>query len=151
VQLKIPVRNGYTELRAEYIRGRQSATFATSETPGTYPVSGTGVLQPLYVRPFDGAYFTFLQNITQSLQVAVKYDWYDPNRSVKGGDITSLAGFSAADVRYNTLGGGFVYYVNTHVKATLWYDWIRNEKTGIAGYEQDVKDNILTCRLQYRF
>lgn len=152
IQFKIPNKNGFTEFRAEYIMGQQTATASTSETPGSYPVNTAGVIQPLYVRPFAGAYLCFLQNLwSNRLLGVVKYDWYDPNRSVKGKEITAANGFSAADVRYNTLGGGFVYFINVHVKATLWYDWIRNESTGLAGYENDVKDNILTCRLQYRF
>ncbi len=151
VQFKIPNKKGFTEVRAEYIRGKQSAIFATSETPGTYPVSASGAPLPLYVRSFDGAYLYFIQNITNGLQAVLKYDWYDPNKKLKGKEIGTAVGASPADICYNTLGGGFVYYVNAHVKATLWYDWIHNESTSLPGYEQDLKDNIITFRLQYRF
>lgn len=151
-QIKIPNKKGFTEFRAEYIRGQQTSTANTTETPGSYPVNATGVLQPLYVRPFAGAYLHFLQHLgSNRLQAVVKYDWYDPNRSVKGREITAAKGFTAADVRFNTLGGGLVYSINVHVKATLWYDWIHNESTDIAGFTEDIKDNIFTCRLQYRF
>jgi len=152
VQLKIPNKVGFTELRAEYIGGWQTATANASETPGTYPANSAGVLQPLYIRPFGGAYLCLLQHLgSERFQAVVKYDWYDPNSRVKGNEITAAKGFSAADIRYNTLGFGFVCSVNVHVKATIWYDWIKNESTGIAGYERDIKDNIFTCRLQYRF
>ena len=152
MQLKIPNRKGFTELRAEYIRGQQTATAGSSETPGTYPATAAGAPLPLYVRSFDGAYFYFLQHLGNNrLQLGLKYDWYDPNRKVKGKEISAAKGFSAADIKYNTLGGGLIYYINVHVKATLWYEWVQNESTGIAGYEDDLKDNVLTFRLQYRF
>jgi phosphate-selective porin len=86
-----------------------------------------------------------------SLQLVLKYDWYDPNKKVKGKEVDALRGFTAADIRYNTLGVGFLYYINVHVKAFLYYDFIKNESTNIKGFENDIKDNILTFRLQYRF
>ena len=151
-QLKIPNSKGFTEFRAEYIQGLQTATFGTTETPGTYPVDAANKVQPLYIRSFAGAYLCFITNIfSNKLQAGLKYDWYDPNRRIKGKEVTATNGFSAADIRYNTLGGGFVYYINVHVKATLWYDWIKNESTSISGFENDLKDNIFTCRIQYRF
>jgi hypothetical protein len=58
-QLRIANRVGFTELRAEYIRGTQTATAATTETPGAIPLSG-GAPAPLYIRPFDGAYFYYV-------------------------------------------------------------------------------------------
>jgi hypothetical protein len=152
VQLKMPNRKGYSELRAEYIRGTQTATATTSETPGSYPVTATNAPSPLYARPFDGAYFCYLQHLgMDNLQFILKYDWYDPNKKIKNTQVTAAKGFSAADIRYNTLGGGFVYYINVHVKATFYYDWIMNESTAIKGFTGDIKDNIFTCRLQYRF
>lgn len=152
VQYKIPNRKGFSEFRAEYIMGNQTATANTSETPGTYPVTATNAFQPLYVRSFNGAYFYYLQHLGMDrLQLVLKYDWYDPNTKVKGAEITAAKGYTAADIKYNTFGAGLVYYLNVHVKATLYYDWVMNESTGIAGFTSDVKDNILTCRLQYRF
>jgi len=150
-QLKIPNRKGYTEFRAEYIRGLQTATAATSETPGTYPITDN-VLQPLYIRQFDGAYFYYIQHLGRDdLQLVLKYDWYDPNKKVKDEEVKDSKGFTQADVRYNTLGGGFLYYVNVHVKAFFYYEWVSNEKTNVTGYKNDLKDNIFTLRFQYRF
>lgn len=152
IQIKIPNRKGCTELRAEYIRGTQPGTANSSETPGTYPVYTAGVAQPLYVRPFDGAYFYFLQNLFSTQhQLVVKYDWYDPNTAVSGEEISTVRGLSAADIKYSTLGIGYVYYANPHLKVTAYYDMITNESTKLTGYMSDVKDNVFTLRMQYRF
>jgi hypothetical protein len=151
VQIKIPNKKGFSEFRAEYIRGLQTGTETTSETPGSYPVVGTGY-SPLYVRPFDGAYFYYIQHLgsTKSLSI-LKFDWYDPNRLVKGTDIKAANGYTTADVRYNTLGIGYMRVLNAHTKLTLFYDWIMNEETSLTGFTKDVKDNIFTCRVQFRF
>lgn len=151
-QIKIPNKKGFTEFRAEYIRGLQTATAATSETPGTYPTLSTGTFDPLYIRPFDGAYFYYIQHLGSTKHLVVlKYDWYDPNRTAKGTDITAANGYTAADVRYNTFGGGYVRMLNAHTKLTLFYDHIVNEATSITGYTKDLKDDIITCRVQFRF
>ncbi|MBS0028698.1 porin [Chitinophaga sp. 22321] len=155
IQLKIPngPGKGSTQFRAEYIRGQQSSTALTSETPGIIPVTPQGKLQPLYIRNFDGAYLYFIQNLgSDKHQAVVKYDWYDPNKKVSGKEIgVPGAGLTAADIRYNTLGIGYLYYANEHLKFMVYYDWVTNESTELEGYKEDLKDNVLTCRMQYRF
>lgn len=151
LQVKHPDKHWTTEVRGEFIIGTQTATAGSSETPAAYPFIGT-TPQPLYIRQFNGAYFYFLQNVGSSRhQVGVKYDWYDPNTLVAGNQVTAAKGFSAADVRFNTLGFGYIFYVNPHLRAMLWYEMIKNENTAIAGYTTDAKDDNFTCRLQYRF
>ncbi len=155
MQLKIPngKGKGSTQFRAEYIRGKQTATALTTETPGTIPMKSDGSYAPLYIRKFDGAYLYFIQNLASDKhQVVVRYDWYDPNTDVKGKQIGAPdAGLTQADIRYNTLGFGYLYYLNEHLKLSVYYDWVKNEATALPGYEQDLDDNVLTCRLQYRF
>jgi len=154
VQLRIPNGNkGQTEFRAEYIRGTQTATAATSETPGTIPADATGARLPLYVRKFDGAYFYFLQNLgSPQHQLGLKYDWYDPNSDISGHQIGQAGtNTTEADLRFDTFGAGYLYYFNEHLKITLWYDLVRNESTDLKGYTTDAKDDVFTCRLQFRF
>ena len=141
-QLKIKNKVGYTELRAEYITGKQTASATSSETPG---VSFTGT-EGYYVRKFSGAYFYFLQNLGSTHhQIAIKYDWYDPNTAVKG-DAIGKAGtnINAANIKYTTLGFGYIYYITGNAKLVLWYDKITSEKTNLPGYTSDLKDNIFT-------
>ncbi|MFT4061466.1 MAG: porin [Edaphocola sp.] len=143
---------GQTEFRAEYIRGNQPGTLASSTTPGSYPTDGNGAAQPLVTRPFDGAYLYFLQNLGNwKDQIVLKYEWYDPNKRVKGKDISTANGFNAADIRYNTIGGGYLHHINTYLKIVLWYEHPINEKTSLAGYEKDLQDGIFTCRAQFSF
>ncbi len=154
LQFRVPngKNKGATEIRLEYMRGSQTATASTTETPGTIPVSG-GVNAPLYIRSFDGAYLYLLQNLGSPMNlIVVKYDWYDPNKKVKGMEVGAAnSGMTPADIRYNTLGLGFVHYFNANMKVMLYYDYVKNESTSLEGYTGDVPDNVFTCRLQYRF
>ena len=151
VQLRIPNRRGATEFRAEYLRGWQTGTAASSETP-TSLLNAAGQPVVLYTRPFDAAYFYFLQNLgSPAHQIVLKYDWYDPNTGVAGMDVSAQKGFSAADVSYHTFGGGYVWYASPNLKATLWYDHTRNEKTALPAFAKDLPDDLLTVRVQYRF
>jgi len=154
MQLRIPngKGKGATEFRLEYLRGTQTATAATSETPGTIPASG-GINSPLYIRKFDGAYLYYMQNLGNPRDlIVIKYDWYDPNKQAKGKEIGATgSGMSAADIRYNTLGMGYVHYFNPNMKVMLYYDIVKNEGTSLQGYTEDLPDNVFTCRLQYRF
>ena len=152
IQIKTTNQKWATELRAEYIRGLQSGTAGSSETPGSYPVTTANAPLPLYTRSFDGAYLYLLQNIAGKRHLLIlKYDWYDPNTKAAGKDVVATSGYSAADVKYSTAGFGYLYHINSHVKVVFFYDMIMNEETSITGYTKDIKDNIFTCRVQYRF
>ena len=138
---------GKTELRAEYWRGLQPGTAATSVSPAAQPAGAT------YLRKFDGAIFYFLQNIANTKwEAMVKYDWYDPNRLVAGTQIgqnnTNLTG---ADVKFTTLGVGLIRYFTGNLKILAYYDFVKNEKTSLAGYTEDQPDDVFTVRMQLRF
>ncbi len=150
VQLKID--NGkklFTELRGEFIAGTQTGTANNNETPSELQTGSDG----FYARKFNGAYFYILQHIfSPKHQLLVKYDWYDPNTNVKGKEIGAAgSNFSGADVKYNTLGIGYVYNITPTVKSTLYYSKVRNESTDLSGFTEDIKDDLLTIRLQFRF
>jgi hypothetical protein len=148
-QLKIKNKVGYTELRAEFVTGKQTSSSTSTETPGALFTGTDGY----YVRKFNGAYFYFLQHLGNiHHQIGVKYDWYDPNTDVKNDDIGKTgANINAANIKYNTLGFGYIYYITENAKLVLWYDKITNEKTQLAGFTTDAKDDVFTCRLQFRF
>lgn len=149
---QIKVQNdfgGFTELRAEYIYGTQTATAFSSETPNALMNGADG----FYRRNFNGAYFYFLQHIVSvKHQLAIKYDWYDPNTRVKGADIGKAGtNLNAADVKYSTLTIGYNYLVTPVVRLSLFYSIVKNERTQLAGLTSDAKDNVFTGRLQFRF
>lgn len=151
VQVKIPNKVGFSELRAEYIAGTQSGTVSNSESPGVYPVTN-GISQGLCERNFNGAYFYYLQHLGSAKhQLVLKYDWYDPNTKVAGLSIDPTKGFTAADIKFTTIGIGYNYYANTNLKLCVYYAIVNNEKTSLVNYTGDLKDNIFTCRIQYRF
>ncbi len=148
LQLKIRNGWGFTELRGEYWRGTQTSTYASSETP-PLPLGPT---EASYVRKFDGAFFYLLQSIgNPKHQLGIKLDWYDPNTGVKEKEVSTDKGFGPADIKYVTLGFGYIFYINENLKLLLWYDDVRNEKTNLPGFTEDLKDNVFTCRLQFRF
>lgn len=148
-QIKFKTKAGFTELRAEVIVGKQTATSATSETPVALLTGTDG----FYVRKFNGAYFYLLHNIFSNRhQVILKYDWYDPNSDVKANDIgKSGTSINAANIKYNTLGFGYMHYINDNLKMILWYEKITNEKTQLPGFTTDITDDVFTARLQFRF
>ena len=152
VQFKIHHKWGESEFRAEYWFGTQPGTATSTANPGTLPNSN-GALLPTYVRHFDGAYFYFLQNIINTKhQLVLKYDWYDPNIKVSKTEIgKSGTNLTAADIKFSTLGFGYVYHFNPQTKITFYYDIVNNELTNISGTTTDQKDDIFTCRLQFRF
>jgi len=152
IQLATATKSWKSELRAEVISGLQTGTSTTSTTPGSYPIDDKSEPLPYYTRNFNGAYFTFVQTLNSTdNQIILKYDWYDPNSKVKGMDISSARGLSAADVRFDTFGFGFLHHFNPHFKAVLYYDIIKNESTAISGYTDDRKDNVFTLRTQFYF
>jgi phosphate-selective porin len=86
-------------------------------------------------------------------EIVAKYEFYDPNTKVSGNDIVGGGknSFTGADIKYTQLGLGYNYYYDANVKFMLTYNIITNEKTLLSGYTSDIKDNILTVRMQYRF
>ena len=147
VQLKVKEKNGQTELRGEYWFGKQPGSAASSETPSA-PLN-----EPYYLRNFNGAFVYLLQSFGKSKnQLGFKMDFYDPNKDVKNTEIgTAATNFLPADIKYTTYSFGYNYYVNENLKFLCWYDLVKNEKTQLTGYTGDVKDNIFTLRIQYRF
>jgi opacity protein-like surface antigen len=144
---------GHTEFRAEQWSGTQTATRTTSETPAGPVAASTGQWMTPHVRQFSGVFLMMLHRIGKSrTQLGVKYDTYDPNTKVSASAWgTSNSGLTGADIRYATLGAGFIRQVTDNMKVVGWYEWVRNEKTSMAGFTEDLKDNVLTFRVQYRF
>ncbi|MGE5437271.1 MAG: hypothetical protein ACM3O3_08580 [Syntrophothermus sp.] len=144
VNFQMPVL-GNTALRGEYITGKQPGNQNTS----SYYKVGSG---DLYLRDFNGYYAMLVQNLGEQNQLVAKYDVYDPNR--KDNDNTYIN--SAGDMKFSTLGLGWLYYFDKNIKFTLYYEMIKNEGTvsnpiAFVPLAKDIKDNVLTLRMQYKF
>lgn len=143
----LPLLGGLS-LRGEYISGKQPGTNTAS---GSYTAAPTG---DIYLRNFSGYYINYVQNLGDDFQFVLKYDVYDPNTDVSGNEIgnNSAAKLTAGDIKFSTLGLGLIYHWDANVKLTFYYDSVKNETSSkLAGYGEDLKDNVFTFRIQYKF
>jgi hypothetical protein len=138
---------GTTTIRGEYIFGTQPGVYDNSRSPSSLPVQ-----KSTYLRKFNGSYAYFIQRIGQTKhELAIKYEWYDPNSQLQGDELKSSNNMSKAEVKFSALGLGYNYYYDENVKFMFYYNIVTNESTQINGYTSDLKDNIATIRMQYRF
>lgn len=152
----LPVLGGLS-LRGEFITGTQPSTLGSSSFYAT--------TDPIFSeRKVSGFYVNYVQNVGSSNQLVVKYDVFDPNTDIEGSDIgkkgtsgATTAAFNKNDIKYSTLGLGWIYHWNGNVKFTAYYELVKNEEvnsaaTGsLAPFTKDVKDNVFTFRAQYKF
>lgn len=144
---------GATVFKAEYIGGTQPGVAASSSIAG--PVASTSfAAQPttdLYLRTFQGYYLWLTQRISKTKFTAIAaYDVYDPNKKISEAEI-GLNNTTAGDIRFRTLGYGFTYIVNPRLKLTLYNEHVVNDATQLPEYLDDLKDDVFTTRLQYRW
>jgi hypothetical protein len=154
VQLQYQHPFGIATLKAEYVKGTQPGVAASSSVKGTL-ASQSFTTQPatdLYLRDFTGCYIWFTQQILKSkFNVLLAYDFYDPNSKISESEIGLLNNTTAGDIKFNTLGYGLTYMFNTRVKFTAYNEHVSNDPTQLEDYTADIKDDVLTLRLQYRW
>lgn len=150
LNLEVAAKNsfGNTKLHTEYIWGTQPGTDKSSKSLITTSISTADT----YIRNFRGGYVMLVQNLGSSpLAALAKYDWYDPNTKVSKNEI-GLNGTGKADISYNTIGLGIMWNINKQLRMQTYYEWVMNEKSeNLEGYTHHRKENVLTCRLQYKF
>ncbi|MFA7275027.1 MAG: hypothetical protein WC044_14245 [Crocinitomicaceae bacterium] len=139
---------GTTTLRGEYITGQQAGVVDESKSPSTLPSK-----METYIRNFDGGYAYLIQRIGKSKhELALKYEWYDPNTNFQGSDVVALNALTKAELKYTMIGLGYNCYLNENLKFMVYYNMVSNESTnGISGYARDLKDDVLTVRMQIKF
>jgi len=166
---------GLTTLRGEYITGTQPGTSANNISPNNrllpnpYTVTSSngtsttysGGPVDTYIRNFNGGYVYFIQNILHSRhEIVVKWDYLDPNTKVSGNEITSKVNtrstkMGVADIKYTTWGFGYNVRLYSNLKLMAYYEIVKNENTSLttstANYTKDIKDNVFTLRLQFKF
>lgn len=143
----LPILGGFS-LRGEYISGKQPGSSTSSSSPTSLQAGD------IYLRNFYGYYINFIQNIGIKNQFVIKYDVYDPNSKVSADEVGKniSAKLNASDLKYSTLGIGLVHHFDSNVKFTFYYEQVKNEtSTNLVGYNDDLKDNVFTFRIQYKF
>lgn len=145
---------GTTSLKAEYITGTQPGIAASSSTTG--PIASTSFsTQPatdLYRRNFQGYYIWFTQQILKSkFSVLAAYDVYDPNNKIHENEIGLDNNTTAGDIKFSTFGYGMTYHFNPRVKFTFYNERVVNDPTQLTGYLNDLRDDVFTARIQYRW
>lgn len=144
---RLATNAGSTTVRGEYIQGTQSGSSGSTASP-----LFQNTISSMYVRSFNAAY-GYLIHRYKKHEAVLKVEFYDPNTKVKGADIIggTTNKFTAADIRYEQIGLGYNYYLNENIVWMFHYNFQRNEATGLSGYTSDLKDNVLTVRMQYKF
>ena len=147
-QLVLKTKLGTTQLKAEYLSGEQPGTSDNSTSPNasSLPAHDT------YIRHFNGGYVMYVQQLGRlPVSAVLKYDWYDPNIKISGNDI-GQNNTAKGDIAYNTLGFGMFWNINTSLRLQAYYDINNNEKSeNLLDYQKDIKDNVFTLRMQYKF
>lgn len=143
---------GTTAIRAEFISGNQPGFASDTKSPN----DKTPISKDIYNRNFNGGILYLTQNIMKTpFQLVVKYDWYDPNTDVKGdeiGKVSTVKTTNAADLKYDTIGLGMAYMLDSNTKITAYYDMVNNETSkNLSGYTKDRTDNVVTVRMQLKF
>ena len=86
------------------------------------------------------------------VRLLLSYNVYDPNSSINGSLIGVSTNYtSAADIKFSTWGYGVAWNIEKDLKASIFYDHVRNEKTQLTDYQKDRKDDVFTLRLQYKW
>ncbi len=150
---------GGTSLRGEYITGTQPGSSVLNVFYNPYGSGGViSASLPVYMRKFTGWYVSLVQNLGGSHQLIARYDEFDPNTEVAGAEVgVPGSNFNDTDLRYYTLGVGWVFHFDANVKFTFYYDVVTNEKTAetatgsLAAYKNDIHDNVFIFRTQFRF
>ena len=142
---------GFTSFRAEYIMGNHAGGATSAPT-----LNPTALLTgDRYLRNISGGYFILTQDLpVLPLTFVAKYDWYNPNTDIEGDEIGKAdnPNTSVADVSFNNIGLGLIWYINAGLRLTGYYDIVSHEiSDNLSGYKENRSMNVFTLRLQYRF
>lgn len=142
---------GTTHIRAEYLFGQQPGTIKSNANPGGSSF-GAGT-EPLHLRKFNGYYAMLVQDLGSSKHSLVaKYDYYDPNTEISSAEIGRLNRTGSEDVAYATIGFGYLYRMTDNIRLMGYYDIVQNEHCpALKGFEERVKQNVFTARIQVKF
>jgi phosphate-selective porin len=87
---------------------------------------------------FVGWYAMWVQNLGEKLQLAVRYDAFDPNQHL-------------AHDQYARTNLGVNWFYDGFTRVTVAYDIPKTDKAVAGGGYSDPRDNLLTIQLQHKF
>ncbi len=146
---------GATTFKTEYIFGKQPGLGTSADING--PKASISLSEAptgsLYIRSFEGYYFWLTQEIAKTkLAAIVGLDVYDPNTDLEESEIGLAQNHSTAgDIKFSTFGYGITYSLNPRLKFTLYNEHVKNDPTQLSTHLLDLKDDVFTARLQYRW
>lgn len=148
---------GSTALKTEYVAGKQPGVAAAGpdKLAGPYASQSFGT-QPtgdLFERSFNGYYAWLTHKIAGTkLTAMLAYDVYDPNTKAGGKTLGLPNNFTNdGDVKFGTLGYGLAYQLSQRLKLTVYNEHVKNESTNLTNYTGDIRDNVFTARILYRW
>lgn len=155
IQLQYNNTFGSTIFKAEYVGGKQPGVASSSTITGPI-ASQSFAAQPttdLYLREFSGYYLWLTQQIAKTKFTALLgYDVYDPNTRIRESEIGAAgSNTTAGDIKFSTLGYGLTYLLGNRIKLTLYNEHVINDATQLPQYIDDLKDDVFTARIQYRW
>ena len=147
---------GITNIRGEYLLGTQPSKSGDFGSPKADTYTGTAPFN--YMRNFMGGHIYLIQDIYRTpLTFVCKYGYLDPNTKIKGNDITNKT-----DLANHNFGLGLLVKMTSYLRLQLFYEIVINEKTDkiaaveqsngkMLDYNKNIKDNVFTARLQFKF
>jgi phosphate-selective porin len=129
---------GGMAVKAEYIAGVNSSVSTISSSASMDQMQA----DPNKIRNFAGYHVYLIKNIGKKNQVVARYDFYDPNTTLKG----DAAG---SDLYFKTWSLAFQHYLNDFIRISLNYEIPTNEIN--SSNPADRKDNIFGIRVQAKF
>jgi hypothetical protein len=140
---------GGGSLKGEYYSGKESNpdTIRVYTTTVRDPVTGAATARLLkadaptnhFATDFVGWYVMWVQNIRDHVQLAARYDAYDPNTD-------------AGHDQFQRVSLGVNYFYDGFTRLTVAYDIPRTSaRDATSGAFVDPKDNLLTVQLQHKF
>jgi hypothetical protein len=152
-QFSVKTAIGTTTLRGDFTMGTQPGSDKSSVSPTA------AVDYSLYMRKFSGYVVYFVQSIPKTTSsIVIKYDYYDPNTSVKGDEVglavqpARTKATNGTDIAYTTWGFGWFADFSSHLRCTVYYDLVKNEiSKNQKDFNRNLKDNVFTARVQYKF
>ena len=139
---QLPVAGGGS-LRGELYSGHElnpdsvRALTTAAASPSTGTVLRPGADAGHFATDFSGWYLMWVQNWGDRLQVAARYDTYDPNLDLDHD-------------QFERWGVGLNYFHDGYTRVTVSYDVPRTERL-VAGRWDDLDDNLWTVQVQLKY